>query len=272
MRAPVITDSSIDVDGVALAVRKISTKRTADPTRPTLVFLHDSLGCIETWRDFPNALVERSGLDAVVCDRQGYGRSAPFSGEPRGVDYLAREARTLLRLLDALSIDSALLFGHSDGGSIALLAAGEAPTRIAGVITEGAHVFVEEETLAGIREARNSLETTDLANRLARYHGDKVPALLSAWIDTWLSPPFRAWNIERWLPAARCPALIIQGTEDEYGTTAQVHAIVDGFGGEAGAVMIPGIGHTPHREAPETVLDASTAFIQRVLAQRPHAA
>jgi pimeloyl-ACP methyl ester carboxylesterase len=265
MHGPVITDLSIDIDGVSLAVRRIAGEASPARPRPTLVFLHDSLGCIETWRDFPEALVERTGLDAIVYDRQGYGRSAPFTTDARTVGYLADEASALFRLLDTLSIDTALLFGHSDGGSIALIAAAEQPGRIAGVITEGAHVFVEEETLAGIREARSTLATTDLAARLARYHGDKVAGLTSAWIDTWLSPPFRDWNIEAALPAARCAALIIQGEKDEYGTRAQVDAIISGFGGDAEPLLIPEIGHTPHREARATVLDASAAFVAEIV-------
>jgi pimeloyl-ACP methyl ester carboxylesterase len=258
------SDSVVDLDGIPIAVRRIEPARSLRDDSPTLVFLHDSLGCIETWRDFPPALAERVSLRVMVYDRQGYGRSAPFGSEPRTSDYLAHESRALFALLDELEIDTAILFGHSDGGSIALIAAGERPERIAGVITEGAHVFVEEETLAGIRDARRSFETTDLARRLARYHGDKVPAIASAWIDTWLSPAFRDWNIESYLPSARCPALIIQGERDEYGTAAQVDAIVRGFGGSARALMIPGIGHTPHREAREIVLDASAELIRNI--------
>lgn len=229
--------------------------------RPTLVFLHDSLGCVETWRDFPQALAERAGLDAVVYDRQGYGRSSPFGPAPRTLQYLDEEAGVLRALLDRLEIGSAILFGHSDGGSIALIGAAVYPTRVAAVMTEGAHVFVEDITLQGIRDARVSLGTTDLAERLARYHGDKVPALASAWIDTWLSPSFRSWNIERYLPAIRCPVLAIQGEEDEFGTVDQVNAIVAGVGARAEPLMIPGVGHTPHREAREAVLDAAAAFI-----------
>lgn len=258
-------DDTVDIHGISLHVQRIEPRNASAKDAPTLVFLHDSLGCIGTWRDFPALLAEQVALRAVVYDRQGYGRSAPFGNEPRSIDYLAREADVLFALLDELAIESALLFGHSDGGSIALIAAGERPERIAGIIAEGAHVFVEEETLAGIREARTSLETTDLAQRLARYHGDKVPAIASAWIDTWLWPAFREWNIESYLPAAECPALIIQGEGDEYGTAAQVDAIVRGFGGPARALVIPGIGHTPHREARDVVMAASAAFIGNIL-------
>ena len=163
-----------------------------------------------------------------------------------------------------MGIGEVVLFGHSDGGSIALLAAGLQPTRVRAVITEGAHVFVEEETLTGIRTARTLMQKTDLPDRLARYHGDKVPQLVSAWIDTWLSPDFRDWNIEGELRSARCPALIIQGDGDEYGTPAQVDAIVQGWGGAAQALMLPNARHTPHREATTAVMQAATAFLHQL--------
>ncbi len=208
MADPVLLDSLVPVGAATLFVRRIfPASKSSRVAQPTVVLLHDSLGCVETWRDFPEVLAQRVGLDAVVYDRQGYGRSSPFGPAPRTLQYLEDEAEVLRDLLDALKISSAVLFGHSDGGSIALIAAAMDPSRIAAVVTEGAHVFVDHLTLHGVRAARESLGTTDLAERLARYHGDKVPALTSAWIDTWLSAEFRSWNIERFLPAIRCPLL-----------------------------------------------------------------
>jgi len=217
-----------------------------------MVFLHESLGCIETWREFPAFLAEAAGLDAIVYDRLGYGLSAPMPDTPRGLDYLHIEAERLFRLLDILGIGEVVLFGHSDGGSIALLAAAMQPQRVRAVITEGAHVFVEEETLEGVRIAQALMA--------------KVARLTAAWIDTWLSPGFRDWNIETSLRAARCPALIIQGEADEYGTPAQVEAIVKGWGGTAEALLLPGARHTPHREATKAVMAATTAFLATALA------
>ncbi|HUQ83115.1 MAG TPA: alpha/beta hydrolase, partial [Gemmatimonadaceae bacterium] len=152
----------------------------------------------------------------------------------------------------------------SDGGSIALIAADLDPDRIGAVVTEGAHVFVEDVTLRGIRAAREAFATTDLAARLARYHGDKVPAIAKAWIDTWLSPEFRLWNIERVLPGIRCPVLAIQGEDDEFGTVEQVSSIVR-RAARAEALLIPGVGHTPHRDAQALVLEAATDFIARTV-------
>lgn len=252
----------VTLGDATLYVRQIvASTPSAAPARPTLLFLHDSLGCVDTWRDFPQQLAASADLDAVVYDRQGYGRSSPFGPSPRTPRYLEDEARTLLALLDALGIESAVLFGHSDGGSIALIAASLAPARVAAVITEGAHVFVESLTLDGIRAARETLATTNLAERLARYHGDKVAGITAAWIDTWLSPEFRDWNIERYLSGIACPALIIQGDDDEFGTVDQVNAIVRGIGARARALLIPAVGHTPHRDASAIVLEAAIQLI-----------
>jgi pimeloyl-ACP methyl ester carboxylesterase len=226
---------------------------------PVLIFLHDSLGATSTWREFPRRLAERVQLRAMSYDRRGYGRSDPFGESPRTPAYL--EDEVLVALIDALGIEHAALFGHSDGGSIALLAAAIAAERIARVVTEGAHVFVEERTLDGIREAQQTFATTDLAQRLVRHHGDKVDRVVAAWIDTWLTPEYRDWNIERYVSRIACPVLAIQGEDDEYGTPAQVDAIVTGATPNARGMMIPGVGHTPHREAEALVLDAAADFI-----------
>jgi pimeloyl-ACP methyl ester carboxylesterase len=199
----------------------------------------------------------------VVYDRRGFGQSSPFDGLPRTPRYLEEEAESLGRVLDTLDVRDAILFGHSDGGSIALIAAALFPRTICGVITEGAHVFVEDVTLAGIRAARETLRTTDLRERLRRYHGERTDGVTSAWIDTWLKESFRDWNIESYLPRIECPVLVIQGSEDEYGTEAQVRAIASGVAGESEALMIPGVGHTPHREAEEVVLEASGRLVAR---------
>ena len=242
------------------------------PGRPTIVFLHDSLGCIDLWKDFPERLSDLTQCNAVVYDRQGYGKSGPFADAVRNNDYMEREADVFIRLLDHWQLDSAILFGHSDGGSIALIAGGKCPERIKGIVTEGAHIFVEEVTLAGIREAIKSYRTTDLKTKLTRYHGEKTEEMFWAWASTWTSDRFRTWNIEHFLPTVGCPALIIQGEEDEFGTLAQVDRIVRGMEGRAGRFVIPGVKHTPHREVPELILKRSAEFIhERVLDVNPDA-
>lgn len=231
---------------------------------PTLVFLHDSLGCITLWRDFPGRLAAATGCAVLVYDRQGYGQSPGFSErDTRDNTYLEKEADVLERLLAAYHINEAILFGHSDGASIALITAAKYPARIKAVISEAAHIFVEEVTLKGVRAAVTAYHTTNLRERLQRYHGIKTDAVFSAWTDTWLSEAYRDWTIESFLTRIQCPVLVIQGTQDEYGTLAQVRGIVSGVGERAETLIIPAIGHTPHKEAKEIVLKRSAAFIRQ---------
>jgi pimeloyl-ACP methyl ester carboxylesterase len=239
-----------------------ATTRIANGT--TLVFLHEGLGSVGQWRDFPSLLCEKTGLPALVYDRWGYGKSDPFT-VPRPRDYLHDEARLgLPALLDECGIGSAILIGHSDGGSIALIYASMRPDRVRAVITEAAHVFVESVTLEGIREALNVYASTDLGKRLARYHGDKTDLVFHGWADTWLSPEFCDWNIEEVLPGVRCPVLVIQGIDDRYGTPAQVNAIERQVSGPAKALLVQ-CGHIPHAEAREEVLEGMARFIRESL-------
>ena len=228
---------------------------------PWLVFLHDSLGAISAWRDFPDQLAAAVGLPALIYDRRGYGRSSPFGAAPRTPSYLAQEADALAKLLAARGVTHAVLFGHSDGGSIALLAAARHPHGVTAAIVEAAHVFVEEITLAGIRDAREQLRSTELRERLQRHHGPNTDGITSAWIDTWLSPEFRDWNIESDLAAITCPLLVLQGEHDEYGSPSQVEAIVRGVRGPVEAHLLPDTRHTPHRSHPSLVIAHVRSFL-----------
>lgn len=252
----------ISVHGRRLAVQAVGTGGASrERSAPSILFLHEGLGSIGQWRDFPEALCTRTGAAGFVYDRLGYGGSDPLPG-PRTVRYLHDEALDVLpAVLDALALDRPVLVGHSDGGTIALLFAAEYPDRVRGVITEAAHVFVEEETLRGIREAVELYRTTDLRERMARYHGDKVDAVFSGWADTWLSAEFRDWNVESFLPRITCPLLVIQGADDRYGTPVQVEAIVRQAAGPAEALLLPGCGHIPHQQARDRVLASMVRFI-----------
>jgi pimeloyl-ACP methyl ester carboxylesterase len=235
--------------------------RATDSIGPTLVFLHEGLGSIAQWRDFPYTVSSNVHLPAVVYERGGYGDADPLVG-PRSVRYIHEEAiQSLPEVLRQLQIDDAILIGHSDGGSIALIFAAVWPEKVRGIITEAAHVFVEEATLAGIREAVRSYDSTDLPNRLSKYHGRNTEAAFRGWSDTWLSPAFRNWNIEEYLPDVRCPVLAIQGRDDEYGSPAQVEAIVSGVSGPSEPLIINDCGHVPHHQARERVLAEMTRFI-----------
>ena len=235
------------------------------PNRPTLVFLHDSLGCVELWRDFPERLAAATQYNYLVYDRLGYGKSGPFVNPLRDKHYLEAEATFLHQLLVEHNIEKALLFGHSDGGSIALLTAALYPERIQAIITEGAHVFVEEVTLASIRAAQETYNTTDLPQRLTKYHGTNTEPLFNAWTETWLSPAFRDWDITGFLPQITCPALIIQGEDDEFGTPKQVETIVARCSGPTQALLISGVQHNPHKEVPEEVIEKGVDFLQQCL-------
>ena len=238
-------------------------KFDGDSKKPTLVFLHDSLGCIALWRDFPNKLGQELNCNVILYDRLGYGKSGPFVSHIRGHDYMEIEADILNDLMAIWGIENAVLFGHSDGGSIALLMAAKYPDKIRGVISEGAHVFVEDITIKGIKQAVELYKTTDLKARLTKYHGDKTEAMFMAWTQTWLREDFKDWNIESYLKNIVCPVLVIQGEEDEYGTLKQVQSIVENTVGKSQELIIPKIGHTPHKEVPQYILEKSIAFLTR---------
>jgi pimeloyl-ACP methyl ester carboxylesterase len=251
---------NICINGVNLKLNRISNGED----HPTLIFLHDSLGCIELWRDFPKKLGYETKCNVLIYDRQGYGKSDSFSTE-RKADYLEIEADILNLLIKECKIQHAILFGHSDGGSIALIAAAKYPTSIKGVISEGAHIFVEDITLTGIKKAIEVYHTTNLKERLKKYHGDKTEAVFWAWANTWLAADFKSWNIESFLPLIECPVLVIQGENDEYGSLAQVNGIIKQIPTNAKKLIIPFIGHTPHKEAQEKVQEHSVTFINHLI-------
>lgn len=231
---------------------------------PVLVFLHEGLGNIAIWRDFPESVCRETGLQGIVYERRGYGESNCF-GTPWPEDYLITEATVYLPgVLDACGVEQAVLIGHSDGGSIALIGAASLPHRIIGIVTEAAHIFVEEITLTGIRRALHILETTDLKAKLSRYHGKDVDRIIARWADTWLDPGFRGWNIEFFLPRITAPLLVLQGEDDEYGTEAQVAGIAQGVSGPVEIRLIPDCGHIPHVQARQKVLGYMKEFIRNL--------
>jgi len=231
-----------------------------DGGAPTLILLHEGLGSVALWRDFPAKLAAATGCPAVVYSRYGYGRSDPL-GAPRGVDYMHLEAlETLPELRAALALDDAILVGHSDGASIALIHAGSGRWPVRAIVLEAPHVFVEDASIASIAAARTAYETTDLRQRLARYHAD-VDSAFRGWNDIWLDPVFRSWNIASVLPGMRCPVLAIQGADDEYGTLAQIDAIERGLTGRFERLVLANCQHSPHRDQEQATLDAMARFI-----------
>jgi len=233
----------------------------ADPGAPTLVLLHEGLGSVALWKRFPGELAQATGCAVLAYSRFGYGKSDRMA-EPRKVDYMHREALDVLpEVLDRLGIDDAVLVGHSDGASIALIHAGACPVK--GVVAMAPHVFVEDLTVRSIAEAGETFRTTDLPERLGRYHDDVV-STFRGWNDIWLHPDFRRWNIEECLPEIRCPVLLVQGKDDQYGTVAQVEAIARLVSGPVETLMLPDCAHSPHQEQKEATLEALARFTDRL--------
>ena len=227
---------------------------------PTLVFLHEGLGSVALWKDFPARVAAATGCPALVYSRAGYGRSSP-AALPRAPDYMHVEALTVLpALLDRLGIAAAILVGHSDGASIALLHAGSGKRPVRALVALAPHVFVEDMSIASIDEVRRQYETTDLRDKLARRHADP-DAAFRGWNDIWLAPAFRRWNIEGCLPGVRCPLLLIQGRDDEYGSAAQLDAIERQVGVTVARLELADCRHSPHRDQPEATLAAIADFV-----------
>lgn len=196
-----------------------------------------------------------------MYDRLGYGKSEPMPTHERPTNYMELETYILNELLTTLNIDNAILFGHSDGGTIALLTASKYPEKVKALICEAGHIFVEDVTLKGIYEAMEAYKNTNLPERLAKYHNDKVDTIFKGWSETWTRSDYRDWNIEHFLPKITCPLLFVQGEADEYGTLAQVEKTISQTSGPAEKFIIPNVGHTPHKEASKIVLEKVIDYI-----------
>jgi pimeloyl-ACP methyl ester carboxylesterase len=233
-----------------------------EASAPTIVMLHEGLGSIALWKDFPHKLAARTGCAVLVYSRYGHGNSEKLAGK-RPAEFMDHEGEVVLpELLDKLGIVRPVLLGHSDGGSIALILAGKYPERALALILEAPHVFVEDLSVASITAAKVLFETTDFRAKLSRYHAH-VDETFWGWNDIWLDPRFRSWNIEAYLDSIRCPILCIQGEEDEYGTPAQVEAIRARVPNTE-VLMLPNCKHSPHRDQLAATLEKMTKFVARV--------
>lgn len=232
---------------------------------PTLVLLHEGLGCVGLWGDFPDRLQQATGCGVFVWSRAGYGKSSPVA-LPRPLTYMHDEARAVLpRLLEAIGFRRGLLVGHSDGASIAAIYAGSHQDhRIGGLVLIAPHFFTEDPGIASIAEARRAYETGDLRDRLARWHAD-VDNAFRGWNGAWLDPGFRQWDITEELAYIRVPVLIVQGADDQYGTLRQIEVAQEECYCPVEVALLPGVKHSPQREAAEPTLKAITEFVKRVL-------
>lgn len=228
--------------------------------KPVLVFLHEGLGCVAQWRDFPAQVAQACGLPALVYSRIGYGGSSPCA-LPRPITYMHDEAEHgLPDLLRALNIDDYILIGHSDGASIALIHAGSSRPGLRGLAVMAPHSFAEDISIRSIAAANIAYRKGDLRTRLMKYHGTNVDCAFHGWCDSWLNPDFRQWNIEHYLDAIDKPLLAIQGEADEYGTLAQIDCIMARVQG-AQKLILPECGHSPQRDKPAETLAALQAFV-----------
>ncbi len=252
--------SFVDLDGFRLEYVRLPATQ---PGKPPLVFLHEGLGSIAMWRDFPAKVAAATGAETVVYSRRGYGRSSRRAG-PHSFDYMHDEAQeTLPKLLNALGIEKPVLIGHSDGASIAIIYGGSELAPVSGLVLMAPHVFVEDITVASIEAAKTAYETTDLPRRLGRYHDD-VEHVFRGWNDIWLSPDFLDWNIENYIRGITAPMLMIQGIDDEYGSSDQLHSLRQLAKAPYEVALLPDCGHSPHRDQPEHTLNLIATFVNRV--------
>ncbi|MGV0965345.1 alpha/beta fold hydrolase [Empedobacter falsenii] len=232
-----------------------------NPERPTLIFLHDSLGSTQLWRDFPKEVAEKTNCNLFIYDRKGYGKSSPFTIDRRELTYMHDEADFLNDLVQHFNFKDIILFGHSDGGSITLLYASKYHQNLKGIIVVGSHIIVEEISLQGIRDAKIAYAETNLKERLTKYHGDKTQKVFEMWTETWLRPDFIDFDIREELKNIECPTLVIQGIDDEYGSIEQVNGIINNVKGRKESYLVPDAKHTPYKENRTPTLAKTVEFI-----------
>jgi len=259
-----VRDQHIAIGDARIFVRRW---QAGDAAAAPIMLLHDSLGSVAQWRDFPRHLAEATAREVFAYDRRGFGESSAMSAPAtaRFIDEEAGEVFPALR--EALSLDRFVLFGHSVGGAMALAIAAHEGDACEAVITESAQAFIEARTLDGIRAAKQAFAAPEQMTRLARWHGDKADWVLSAWADVWLSEAFREWSVDAWLPRIHCPVMAIHGDGDEFGTDAFPRHIAGGVAGPSRMVLLPDCGHVPHRERGAEVVGLVRDFLGGVAAQ-----
>jgi len=253
----------LDIGGLQLEYQRYGPPTSG---RPTLVLLHEGLGCVERWKGFPGLLAEATGCQVLAYSRRGYGKSAGYP-PPWPLTYMHDEAMEILpRVLDAAAIDRAILIGHSDGASIALIQAGGGQdSRLQALVLLAPHVLVEQVAIDSIRQARTAFNEEDLRERLERYHGDNVDHAFRGWNGAWLDPGFQQWNIEAYLPSISIPLLLIQGEDDQYGSDRQLASIKERVQGPVTTCLLPDCRHSPHLDQPEATLRVINRFVAELM-------
>jgi pimeloyl-ACP methyl ester carboxylesterase len=227
-----------------------------------IVLFHDSLGCVELWRDFPEHLAAATGCSVIAYDRLGFGKSDPHPGL-LDLGFVHAEAEEgFRRLIEALELDRFVAFGHSVGGGMAIAGASVHAARCRALITESAQEFVEDRTLQGIRNAKRTFSEPGQMQRLEKYHGDKAAWVLRAWVDSWLDPRFHSWNADADLRGLRCPVLAIHGENDEFGSCRHPRRIAELAPGPTTVCILEDCGHVPHREQQQAVVERIRAWLE----------
>ena len=251
----------INTDSGRIFAKRWNAVTASQGREAPIVLFHDSLGCVELWRDFPDKLSAATRRDVIAYDRLGFGKSDARSGT-LDAGFVAAEAReSFARVREHFEIDAFLAFGHSVGGGMAVGCAAHYASACRALITESAQAFVEDRTIAGILEAQRLFQQAGQIERLRKYHGDKAEWVLAAWIDTWLSPQFSTWNLDAELRRVRCPTLALHGDSDEFGSPRHAERIGSLVSSEATVLILQQCGHVPHREKADAVLAAVTEWM-----------
>ena len=262
MSAITTEDIHIDTDQGRLFARRWALGPDDAAHHAPIVLFHDSLGCVDLWRDFPERLAITTQRTVIAYDRLGFGRSDPHPGT-LALTFIHDEANGgFRRLRDALGFNDFIAFGHSVGGGMATSCAAAYGDVCRGLVTESAQTFVEDRTRAGVLQAKHGFAQPGQVDRLKKYHGDKAAWVLSAWVDTWLSPEFADWKLDDELRRVRCPVLALHGDQDEYGSAAHPEKIAALTGGRA--VVLEGCGHVPHREKLDAVLGLAGQWLTNI--------
>ncbi|WP_179400570.1 alpha/beta fold hydrolase [Burkholderia guangdongensis] len=264
MTTPATDETWIDTPHGRLYAKRWRATPAAGDARCPIVLLHDSLGCVALWRDFPARLAQATGRDVIAYDRLGFGRSDRHSGGLETTFVRDEADHAFAAVCARMGIDAFVAFGHSVGGGMAVACAARFQHACRALVTESAQAFVEDRTLDGIRDAQRAFAEPGQIERLARYHGDKAEWVLGAWVDTWLAPAFRDWHLDDVLANVRCPVLAIHGEHDEYGSLVHPERIAARVGGTATVEIVRDCGHVPHREHPDRVLLTVETFLKSV--------
>ncbi|VBB47957.1 Alpha/beta hydrolase fold protein [uncultured Paludibacter sp.] len=252
-------DKYIQFDDFRIFIRQIVLDKNSN--KPVLIFLHDSWGCTEMWGDFPEELTKIGELNALVYDRRGYGKSSDFDAKTRTKYYLHEEADFLIQLMDKLNIPKAILYGHSDGATISLIAGAKYPERFEGLILESAHTFIEEKGKEAVRESREKAKHNSLLNSLEKFHGNKTAELFRRWHEAWLSDLLQDWTIVPLLKNITCPVLAFRGENDPFDTVEQLNVLKREISSEITTAFISNAAHTPRKENEEKVVDLCSEFL-----------